>query len=148
MKTRDKVEAKQNGDTTGLTRNRRSRLRTRANKGNVSCFVFVHISEKKRNFFGCLHPCTFLSLINIFEVTKAHYLRLKPCWHIFLFFWKYFIYSCTIYLQVPKPIPVALDDLCRQTKFTRQEIRVMYRGFKTVRFCIFFFSLLLSHTLS
>lgn len=66
----------------------------------------------------------------------------------FSFFWKYFIYSCTIYLQVPKPIPVALDDLCRQTKFTRQEIRVMYRGFKTVRFCIFFFSLLLSHTLS
>lgn len=32
----------------------------------------------------------------------------------------------------PKPIPVALEDLCRQTKFTRQEIRVMYRGFKTV----------------
>ncbi|XP_025422786.1 Kv channel-interacting protein 4 isoform X2 [Sipha flava] len=26
--------------------------------------------------------------------------------------------------------PVALDDLCRQTKFTRQEIRIMYRGFK------------------
>ncbi|KAL6965885.1 hypothetical protein U1Q18_050608 [Sarracenia purpurea var. burkii] len=23
-----------------------------------------------------------------------------------------------------------LDDLCKQTKFTRQEIRVMYRGFK------------------
>lgn len=36
--------------------------------------------------------------------------------------------------RVPKPIPVALEDLCRQTKFTRQEIRVMYRGFKTVRF--------------
>lgn len=35
--------------------------------------------------------------------------------------------------RVPKPIPVALGDLCRQTKFTRQEIRVMYRGFKTVR---------------
>lgn len=34
--------------------------------------------------------------------------------------------------RVPKPIPVALQDLCRQTKFTRQEIRVMYRGFKTV----------------
>ncbi|XP_044735565.1 Kv channel-interacting protein 1 isoform X1 [Chrysoperla carnea] len=33
--------------------------------------------------------------------------------------------------RVPKPIPVALEDLCRQTKFTRQEIRVMYRGFKT-----------------
>lgn len=28
--------------------------------------------------------------------------------------------------------PVALEDLCRQTKFTRQEIRVMYRGFKQV----------------
>lgn len=34
--------------------------------------------------------------------------------------------------RVPKPIPVALEDLCRLTKFTRQEIRVMYRGFKTV----------------
>lgn len=34
--------------------------------------------------------------------------------------------------RTPKPIPVALEDLCRQTKFTRQEIRVMYRGFKTV----------------
>ncbi|KAJ9598815.1 hypothetical protein L9F63_026650, partial [Diploptera punctata] len=31
---------------------------------------------------------------------------------------------------VPKHRPVALEDLCRQTKFTRQEIRVMYRGFK------------------
>lgn len=34
----------------------------------------------------------------------------------------------------PKPVPVALEDLCRLTKFTRQEIRVMYRGFKV---CIF-----------
>ena len=34
--------------------------------------------------------------------------------------------------RAPKPVPVALEDLCRQTKFTRQEIRVMYRGFKTV----------------
>lgn len=34
--------------------------------------------------------------------------------------------------RVPKPVPVALEDLCRLTKFTRQEIRVMYRGFKTV----------------
>ncbi|XP_031639165.1 Kv channel-interacting protein 1-like, partial [Contarinia nasturtii] len=33
--------------------------------------------------------------------------------------------------RTPKPIPVALEDLCRLTKFTRQEIRVMYRGFKT-----------------
>ncbi|KAG5864452.1 hypothetical protein JTB14_014007, partial [Gonioctena quinquepunctata] len=33
--------------------------------------------------------------------------------------------------RVPKPIPVALEDLCRLTKFTRQEIRIMYRGFKT-----------------
>lgn len=32
----------------------------------------------------------------------------------------------------PKPIPVALEDLCRQTKFSREEIRIMYRGFKTV----------------
>ncbi|XP_073998725.1 A-type potassium channel modulatory protein KCNIP1 isoform X6 [Rhodnius prolixus] len=32
--------------------------------------------------------------------------------------------------RVPKHRPVALEDLCRQTKFTRQEIRVMYRGFK------------------
>lgn len=29
--------------------------------------------------------------------------------------------------------PVALDELLRQTKFSRQEIRVMYRGFKQVR---------------
>lgn len=34
--------------------------------------------------------------------------------------------------RAPKPVPVALEDLCRQTKFTRQEIRVMYRGFKSV----------------
>ncbi|KXJ74741.1 hypothetical protein RP20_CCG013048 [Aedes albopictus] len=33
--------------------------------------------------------------------------------------------------RAPKPVPVALEDLCRLTKFTRQEIRVMYRGFKT-----------------
>ncbi|XP_049820886.1 Kv channel-interacting protein 1 [Aethina tumida] len=33
--------------------------------------------------------------------------------------------------RVPKPVPVALEDLCRLTKFTRQEIRIMYRGFKT-----------------
>lgn len=46
--------------------------------------------------------------------------------------------------RVPKPIPVALEDLCRQTKFTRQEIRVMYRGFKTVMYC----SLNQSHSLS
>ncbi|KAG8323657.1 hypothetical protein J6590_001380 [Homalodisca vitripennis] len=34
--------------------------------------------------------------------------------------------------RLPKHRPVALEDLCRQTKFTRQEIRVMYRGFKQV----------------
>lgn len=34
--------------------------------------------------------------------------------------------------RTPKPIPVALEELCRQTKFSKQEIRVMYRGFKTV----------------
>lgn len=28
--------------------------------------------------------------------------------------------------------PVALEELQRQTKFSRQEIRVMYRGFKQV----------------
>ncbi|XP_026286033.1 Kv channel-interacting protein 1 isoform X2 [Frankliniella occidentalis] len=32
--------------------------------------------------------------------------------------------------RVVKHRPVALEDLCRQTKFSRQEIRVMYRGFK------------------
>ncbi|CAH2100644.1 unnamed protein product [Euphydryas editha] len=32
--------------------------------------------------------------------------------------------------RTPKPIPVALEELCRQTKFSKQEIRVMYRGFK------------------
>lgn len=40
--------------------------------------------------------------------------------------------------RTPKPIPVALEDLCRLTKFTRQEIRVMYRGFKTVSSLIMF----------
>lgn len=40
--------------------------------------------------------------------------------------------------RVPKPVPVALEDLCRQTKFTRQEIRVMYRGFKTVSVIFFY----------
>ena len=29
--------------------------------------------------------------------------------------------------------PVALEELLRQTKFSRQEIRVMYRGFKQVK---------------
>uniref|UniRef100_A0A2H1VYD3 SFRICE_010285 n=1 Tax=Spodoptera frugiperda TaxID=7108 RepID=A0A2H1VYD3_SPOFR len=33
--------------------------------------------------------------------------------------------------RTPKPVPVALEELCRQTKFSKQEIRVMYRGFKT-----------------
>jgi hypothetical protein len=33
----------------------------------------------------------------------------------------------------PKPVPVALEDLCRLTKFTRQEIRIMYRGFKVIK---------------
>nr|KAF7433999.1 hypothetical protein H0235_002190 [Vespula pensylvanica] len=28
--------------------------------------------------------------------------------------------------------PVALEELLRQTKFSRQEIRVMYRGFKQI----------------
>lgn len=32
----------------------------------------------------------------------------------------------------PTTRPVALEELLRQTKFTRQEIRVMYRGFKQV----------------
>ncbi|KAK7604999.1 hypothetical protein V9T40_006185 [Parthenolecanium corni] len=31
-----------------------------------------------------------------------------------------------------------LDDLCKQTKFTRQEIRVMYRGFKQELFPVTF----------
>lgn len=35
--------------------------------------------------------------------------------------------------------PVALEELLRQTKFSRQEIRVMYRGFKQVLliYCLF-----------
>lgn len=41
--------------------------------------------------------------------------------------------------RVPKPIPVALEDLCKQTKFSRQEIRIMYRGFKTVSVCYILF---------
>lgn len=44
------------------------------------------------------------------------------------------VYELETAHRVPKPIPVALEDLCRQTKFSRQEIRVMYRGFKTVSF--------------
>lgn len=49
------------------------------------------------------------------------------------------VYELETQTRVPKPIPVALEDLCRQTKFTRQEIRVMYRGFKTVsNFFIFY----------
>lgn len=102
-------------------------------------YCFVHMMKI---IFGILHSCTFYPLINIFDSCKAHYLRLRPCWHIFLLKNKKknksFIYSCVI-LQVPKPIPVALDDLCRQTKFTRQEIRVMYRGFKTVRLHFYVF---------
>lgn len=42
------------------------------------------------------------------------------------------VYELETAHRLPKPIPVALEDLCRQTKFSRQEIRVMYRGFKTV----------------
>lgn len=42
--------------------------------------------------------------------------------------------------RVPKPVPVALEDLCRQTKFSAQEIRVMYRGFKTVSYYYIFLS--------
>lgn len=34
--------------------------------------------------------------------------------------------------NVQKYRPIALEDLLKQTKFTRQEIRVMYRGFKQV----------------
>lgn len=45
--------------------------------------------------------------------------------------------------RTPKPICVALEDLCRQTKFTRQEIRVMYRGFKTV--CVLVYSFCCVH---
>lgn len=35
-------------------------------------------------------------------------------------------------VSILRPIG-GLDDLCKQTKFTRQEIRVMYRGFKQVK---------------
>lgn len=34
--------------------------------------------------------------------------------------------------RVPKPINVTIEDLYRETKFSKQEIRIMYRGFKTV----------------
>lgn len=33
--------------------------------------------------------------------------------------------------RVPKPINVTIEDLYRETKFSKQEIRIMYRGFKT-----------------
>lgn len=44
------------------------------------------------------------------------------------------VYELETTSRGPKPIPVALEDLCRLTKFTRQEIRVMYRGFKVIEF--------------
>ena len=31
-----------------------------------------------------------------------------------------------------KAAPVKLEELCKQTRFTKHEIRVMYRGFKQV----------------
>jgi len=34
--------------------------------------------------------------------------------------------------QVTRYKPEGLDSLCRNTKFTRQELQVMYRGFKQV----------------
>lgn len=37
--------------------------------------------------------------------------------------------------RVPKPINVTIEDLYRETKFSKQEIRIMYRGFKTVSEC-------------
>ena len=39
--------------------------------------------------------------------------------------------------RLPNPIPVALEDLCKLAKFTRQEIRIMYSGFKTVHIILF-----------
>lgn len=48
--------------------------------------------------------------------------------------------------RTPKPIPVALEELCRQTKFSKQEIRVMYRGFKTVSSIFKYCMLRLIHT--
>lgn len=40
--------------------------------------------------------------------------------------------------QATRPVPI--EDLLRQTKFSRQEIRVMYRGFKQVISIINIFS--------
>lgn len=37
--------------------------------------------------------------------------------------------------QTTRPVPI--EELLRQTKFSRQEIRVMYRGFKQVSFSRF-----------
>lgn len=42
-----------------------------------------------------------------------------------------------------KAMPIDLDDLCQSTRFTRQEIRFMYRGLKTVNF--FFSNLILNY---
>jgi hypothetical protein len=39
--------------------------------------------------------------------------------------------STRVRQQTTRPVPI--EELLRQTKFSRQEIRVMYRGFKQVR---------------
>lgn len=36
-------------------------------------------------------------------------------------------------MQVVRYKPEGLDTLCRNTKFSRKELQIMYRGFKQVR---------------
>lgn len=37
--------------------------------------------------------------------------------------------------------PERLDALCKTTKFSRKEIRLMYQGFKQVKYLTFFFKM-------
>ena len=40
-------------------------------------------------------------------------------------------------MQVVRYKPEGLDILCRNTKFTKKELQIMYRGFKQVRpYCL------------
>lgn len=41
-------------------------------------------------------------------------------------------------MQMVRYKPEGLDVLCRNTKFSRKELQIMYRGFKQVLFCSFF----------
>lgn len=42
-------------------------------------------------------------------------------------------------LQVVRYKPEGLDNLCRNTKFSRKELQIMYRGFKQVKIAIMYY---------